>query len=74
MINTYFLEKKISSMIPVSYKWETIEEFQAQRHWLWNNLSDDDYQPYGTDPQNYKRCIIYFKHPQDAFWFALRWS
>ena len=68
------IRKNIAEMIPISYVWETADDFKEQQKWLWDNVAVNDYQIYGTDPRNYNRRLIYFRHKRDAVLFSLRWS
>jgi len=68
------IRRNIAEMIPVSYVWKTANEFKEQRHWLWNNVEENDYQIAGTDFKNTTRSLIYFRHERDAVYFALRWA
>lgn len=68
------IRRNIAEMIPISYVWETADDFKEQRQWLWDNVDENDYQIFGTDPKNHTRKLIYFRHEQDAVYFSLRWS
>jgi len=68
------IRRNIAEMIPVSYVWKTADDFKEQQRWLWDNVAGNDYQIYGTDPNDHTRRLIYFRHEQDAVYFVLRWS
>lgn len=68
------IRRNIAEMIPISYVWKTADDFKEQHQWLWDNVDENDYQIFGTDPKNHTRSLIYFRHERDAVYFALRWA